>query len=173
MPLELPLASAGGGLTAANSLMARDRGGPSILFQMPLCPMLDPRNSTPSHHEITDNHVWNTACNESAWKMYLGNESITTVSPYAAPILATDFSNLPPTYTLVGDLDRFRDETLEYVTKLTQAGVPTEFTLYPGCFHCFDVMLPNAQISKRASTRILEALLRHVFLIKNLYCNRL
>ncbi|WP_162878476.1 alpha/beta hydrolase fold domain-containing protein, partial [Klebsiella pneumoniae] len=53
-------ASGGGGLTAALALMARDKRGPSIIFQMPLYPMLDNRNITPSSYEITEDHAtWN------------------------------------------------------------------------------------------------------------------
>src|ERR1700730_3927987 len=46
--------SAGGGLTIAVTLLARDRDGPAIGFQMPIYPMIDDRNETPSSHEITD-----------------------------------------------------------------------------------------------------------------------
>lgn len=68
-------ASGGGGLTAALALMARDKGGPSIIFQMPLYPMLDNRNITPSSYEITEDHAtWNRANNLAAWSMYLGKE---------------------------------------------------------------------------------------------------
>lgn len=138
--------SAGGGLTAALSLLARDRNGPSILFQMPLYPMLDDRNMTKSSHEITDERVWSQAKTRLAWEMYLGETG--EVSPYAAPARATDLSGLPPTYTCVGDLDPFRDETIDYVLRLTQAGVPTEFHLYPGCFHGFEEYFPSAEISQ-------------------------
>ncbi|MHA6533692.1 alpha/beta hydrolase [Paenibacillus sp. BAC0078] len=137
--------SAGGGLTAALSLLARDRNGPSIMFQMPLYPMLDDRSMTKSSHEITDERVWSTAKTRLAWEMYLGKTG--EVSPYAAPARATDLSGLPPTYTCVGDLDPFRDETIDYVLRLTQAGVPTEFHLYPGCFHGFEEYFPSAEIS--------------------------
>ena len=69
-------ASGGGGLTAALALMARDKGGPSIIFQMPLYPMLDNRNITPSSHEITeDGAIWNRTDNLAAWNMYLGEEN--------------------------------------------------------------------------------------------------
>ncbi|MGO4348441.1 alpha/beta hydrolase [Paenibacillus sp. MCAF9] len=138
--------SAGGGLTAAVSLLARDRKGPSIFFQMPLYPMIDDRNMTKSSNEITDERVWNKTKNQLAWKMYLGE--IGEVSQYAAPARATDLSGLPPTYTCVGDLDPFRDETIDYVLRLTQAGVPTEFHLYPGCFHGFEEYFPAAEISQ-------------------------
>ncbi|WP_342436626.1 alpha/beta hydrolase fold domain-containing protein [Paenibacillus sp. FSL L8-0436] len=69
-------ASGGGGLTAALALMARDKGGPSIIFQMPLYPMLDNRNITPSSHEITEKGaIWNRMDNSAAWNMYLGEEN--------------------------------------------------------------------------------------------------
>lgn len=150
--------SAGGGLTAAVSLLARDRNGPSILFQMPLYPMLDDRNMTRSSNEINDGRVWNKAKNRLGWEMYLGGKD--DVSQYAAPARATDLSGLPPTYTCVGDLDPFRDETIDYVSRLTQAGVPTEFHLYPGCFHGFEEYFPSAGVSRRAVMEYQAALRR-------------
>jgi Esterase/lipase len=153
--------SAGGGLTAAVSLMARDRNGPSILFQMPLYPMIDDRMITKSSNEIMDDRVWSKAKSQLAWGMYLGDKE--EVSPYAAPARATDLSGLPPTYTCVGDLDPFRDETIDYVARLTQAGVPTEFHLYPGCFHGFEEYLPSAEISLRLVNEYRAALRRALY----------
>ena len=149
--------SSGGGLTAALSLLARDRKGPSIVFQMPLYPMIDDRIMTPSSNEIIDGRVWNKKSCQKAWKMYLGSNK-GEVSPYAAPARATDLSGLPPTYTCVGDLDPFRDETMDYAARLRQAGVPTEFHLYPGCFHGFDGIVPTADISQRARKEYITAL---------------
>jgi len=143
-------ASAGGGLTAAVSLLARDRKGPKIAFQMPLYPMIDNRCILPSNDEITDARVWNGPQNHQAWEMYLGPNYAVDAPIYAAPLHAEDYSNLPPTYTFIGDLDPFRDETIEYIARLTKAGVPTEFHLYPGCFHGFEHMVPQAEISQRA-----------------------
>ncbi|MDP4095347.1 alpha/beta hydrolase [Paenibacillus sp. P96] len=153
--------SAGGGLTAAVSLLARDRNGPSILFQMPLYPMLDDRHMTKSSNEITDDRVWSRAKNQLGWEMYLGDEG--EVSQYAAPARATDLSGLPPMYTCVGDLDPFRDETIDYVLRLTQAGVPTEFHLYPGCFHGFEEYFPSAEISQRVIKEYHAALKRALY----------
>ena len=153
-------ASAGGGLAAAVSLLARDRQGPSIAFQMPLYPMIDDRNTTRSSQEISDTRVWNRENNLLGWAAYLGINHEGEVSPYEAPARAEDFSGLPPTYTCVGDLDPFRDETIEYVSKLAQAGVPTEFHLFPGCFHGFDILAPAAEISQRAVSQYVDALKR-------------
>ncbi|MGO4270930.1 alpha/beta hydrolase [Paenibacillus sp. TAF58] len=152
--------SAGGGLTAALALMARDQGGPFICFQMPLYPMIDDRNITPSSHEITDPSVWNRANNLAAWKMYLGEHADGDISPYAAPIRAESLTGLPPTYTCVGQLDPFRDETIEYVARLAQAGVDVEFQLYPGCYHAFEHVVPHAEISQRARNGYMDALAR-------------
>jgi acetyl esterase/lipase len=153
--------SAGGGLTAAVSLLARDRNGPAILFQMPLYPMLDDRCLTKSSNEITDERVWSKAKNRLGWEMYLGEKG--TESPYAAPARAEDLSGLPPTYTCVGDLDPFRDETIHYVSRLTQAGVPTEFHLYPGCFHGFEEYFPSAEISQSVIKEYQAALKRALY----------
>ena len=153
-------ASAGGGLTAGLALLARDRGGPNICFQMPLYPMIDDQNTTPSSHEITDNRVWNRSANVAAWRMYLGEDATGDVSPYAAASRAKDLSGLPPVYTCVGELDVFRDETIDYVQRLLQAGVPVEFHIYPGCFHAFEVFIPDADISKRAAAEYVSALAR-------------
>ncbi len=143
-------ASAGGGLTAALSLLARDRGGPAIAFQAPLCPMLDDRNVTPSSFEFTDKRMWSRAKNLFGWEMYLGDLCGKDIPLYAAAARAGDYSGLPPTYTYVGALDLFRDETTEYVSRLNQAGVPAEYHIYPGCFHAFEVFTEVAGISRRA-----------------------
>ncbi|MFE5429685.1 alpha/beta hydrolase [Peribacillus simplex] len=151
-------ASAGGGLTAGLTLLARDRKGPELCFQMPLYPMIDDRNNSPSSIEITGNMVWNHDLNQKGWTMYLNGENGTDhVSEYAAPARATDLSGLPYTYTCVGQLDPFRDETLDYVTRLCRAGVDVEFHLYPGCYHGFEGVVPTAAVSKRAVTEYIGA----------------
>ncbi|WP_404900437.1 alpha/beta hydrolase [Priestia filamentosa] len=150
--------SAGGGLTAALSLLARDRNYPSIWFQMPLYPMIDDRNNTPSSNEIKEGLVWNQKTNEAGWKMYLGELYKTGNIPvYAAPARAEDYRNLPYTYTCVGQLDPFRSETLTYVSKLAEAGVDVEFHLYPGAYHGFEGITPDADVSIRARNEYIRA----------------
>lgn len=159
--LAIAGASAGGGLTAALALMARDRGGPEIAFQMPLYPMLDDRNETESSYEVNEENMplaWNRESNIIAWDMYLGSVRSDEISPYAAPSRADDLSKLPPAYTFIGQLDPFRDETIDYVARLAQAGVPVEFHLYPGCFHGFDAIFNEVEVSKRARSECIYAL---------------
>lgn len=149
--------SAGGGLTTALTLYARDKGEVSIAFQMPLYPMLDDRMTSDS---AKDNNapVWNSKSNFNAWKLYLGELFGTSiVSYYAAPARAEDYRNLPPTATFVGELEPFRDETILYVDNLRKAGVPVEFEMYKGCYHAFEQMCPKAEVSKRAITFIINS----------------
>lgn len=145
--------SAGGGLTAALTLYARDKGEVNIAFQMPLYPMIDDRMLTESARE-NNAYVWNSETNGWAWKLYLGELYGKDVPIYAAAARATDYRNLPPTVTFVGDIEPFRDETIHYVENLEKAGVPVDFRIYKGAYHGFDIIHPKAKIST-AATRFL------------------
>lgn len=150
--------SAGGGLTAAVALRARDEKGPTICFEMPLYPMLDNYDTTVSSQQIKDSRVWNRRANDNAWQMYLKENSKAEVSSYAAPARAKDLSGLPPTYIMIGSLDVFRDEVMTYTQRLLQAGVPTELHVYPGAFHGFENLIPSAKISEDARNEYINAL---------------
>ena len=149
--------SAGGGLTIATTLLARDRGFPALAFQMPIYPMIDDRNETGSSHEITDIGVWDRAGNIEAWKWYLGEGK---PDQYAAPTRCEDLSGLPPTYIDVGTVDLFRDEDIAFAQRLMQAGVPTELHVNPGSYHAAEVFAPDCALSQRIWTRRFEALRR-------------
>lgn len=140
--------SAGGGLTAAVCMYARDRGEVRIAYQMPLYPMIDDRDTDSSR----ENHapVWNTKRNHQAWKAYLGDLWGAEVPPYAAPARQMDYANLPPAYTFVGNLEPFYCETLTYIENLKKAGVEAKVDVYADCFHAFDMFLPFKKISRKA-----------------------
>ena len=139
--------SAGGGLTAALCIYARDRGEVNIAFQMPLYPMIDDRDTESSR----DNHgiSWNTKRNHAAWKLYL-RDITGEVPSYAAPARETDYRNLPPAYTFVGNQEAFYCETLTYIQRLQEAGVTAHVDVYPTGFHAFDMLLPFRKISRQA-----------------------
>ena len=139
--------SAGGGLTAALCMLARDRGEVNIAFQMPLYPMLDDRDTDSSR----DNHglSWNTRRNHAAWRLYL-REVKGEIPPYASPARQTDYSYLPPAYTFVGNREPFYCETMTYIENLRKAGVPARVDVYPTGFHAFDMLLPFRRISRQA-----------------------
>jgi len=146
-------ASAGGNLCIAVNLFARDHHGPKVAFQCPLYPMLDYRNSFPSN-EISYPKVWNREKNELAWQYYL--QQLNGNIPYtASPILCDDWRNSPPTYTFIGTCDLFRDETMYFVQELTKANVPTEFHLYNGGTHGFE-MIPNIPFAQHAKKQFIQ-----------------
>jgi acetyl esterase/lipase len=141
--------SAGGGLTAALSLLARDRAEIALAFQMPLYPMIDDRPTSSSRDN--DAPVYDGVTNAANWRLYLGDRYGTDDVPaYAAPARADDLAGLPPTITFVGGVDPFRDETVTYVNRLRAAGVPVEFREFPGAFHGFEGIVPWARVSKEA-----------------------
>ena len=142
--------SAGGGLAAGVCLMARDRGGPSIAQQLLIYPMLDDRPSAPDP-ALLPFLTWSYDDNLTGWGALLGDKAGgDDVSPYAAPARAADLAGLPDTYIDVGDLDIFRDEDIAYARRLSEAGVPTEFHLQPGCPHAFEVLARGADVATRA-----------------------
>jgi acetyl esterase/lipase len=150
--------SAGGGLAAAVALLARDRSGPVVARQILLYPMLDDRNTTPDP-EIVPFAGWSYDDNATGWGALLGNAvGGPEVSAYAAPARATDLSGLPAAYIEVGQLDIFRDEDLEYARRLSLAGVPVEFHLYPGVPHEFDAIAFDSDVAQRARAGLIRVL---------------
>lgn len=149
--------SAGGNLAISTAMTARDRGGPALCYLMAPYPMLDDRNVTPSSHEITEVGIWDRAGNIQAWEWFLGGNP---ADGYAAPARAADLSGLPPAFVDVGEMDLFRDEDIEFVTRLGQAGVPVEFHMYPGAYHASEVFAPAAELSERIWATRLAALRR-------------
>lgn len=147
--------SAGGGLTAAVCLYARDRGEVNIAFQMPLYPMLDDRMITASSQN-NDAPVWNTASNEAAWGLYLAGVAKDPIPVYAAPARAENLRGLPPACTYVGTIEPFHDETVDFVERLREQGVEVTFKEYEGCFHAFDMMGAGTKIGKDARAFLLE-----------------
>ncbi|MHA8110378.1 alpha/beta hydrolase [Lactobacillaceae bacterium Melli_B4] len=148
--------SAGGGLVAALSLYSRDQGEINIAFQMPLYPMLDNR-LTPSKLN-NDAPIWNAQYDQVAWQMNLKSfQDQRHVSQYAVPANATNFKHLPPTISMVGGVDPFLDETVNYIDHLKAAGVPTQFKVFPGAFHMFEVVAGNTDIAKQAHTFMLNS----------------
>lgn len=144
--------SCGGGLTIAVAMMARDRKGPSLTFQMPIAPTIDDRLKTQSSLAFTDPRALNYKTCKKIWNLYLGkgHEDREDISSYAAPSRAMDLSGLPPCYSYVGGLDPHRDETIAYINRLLQSDVSAGFSLYPHCIHGFEIENPDAEISKQA-----------------------
>jgi acetyl esterase/lipase len=151
--------SAGGGLAAGIALMARDRRGPKLCFQVLNIPELDDRLETPSMKAFTDTPLWSRPNAILSWRYYLGEALGGDVSPYAAPARAEDLAGLPPAYVSTMEYDPLRDEGLIYGLRMLQQGVSVEIHQYPGTFHGSS-LITSAAVSRRASAEMFDALVR-------------
>ncbi|MBU1337000.1 MAG: alpha/beta hydrolase [Alphaproteobacteria bacterium] len=143
-------ASAGGGLAAGTTLLARDRNGPAIAAQILICPMLDHRNATVSSQQYArDPGVWTREKNIFAWQSVLAGH-VGAVPSSVSPALERNLAGLPTTYIDAGSAELFRDEDVAYASGIWAAGGQAELHVWAGGFHGFDAMLPQADVSTAA-----------------------
>ncbi len=140
--------SAGGALSAAVCLMARDRRGPDIAAQMLLYPVTDDACDTTSLRGGDDCYIWNRQNCADMWDQYLGRGR-DIAPPYAAPARAADLSRLPPALVVTCEHDPLRDEGILFAMRLMNAGVPVELHNFAGTVHAFDMLVPGP-LSERA-----------------------
>lgn len=146
--------SAGGGLAAGITLMARDEGFPQLSHQVLVCPMLDDRFETHSSRMLDDDGTWDRNGNLYGWTALLGERRGTEdVSYYAAPARAKDLSGLPRTFIDVGSAEGFRDEAVDYAMKLSEAGVSVDLHMWGGGFHGFENIAQAAVSQASSATR--------------------
>lgn len=130
--------SAGGNLAAVVCLMARDRGGPAIGYQVLLYPDTDLTESSGSWLEFADTNkpIVTRAGKLASIAMYVP-EGVDVKNPYVSPLYAQDLSKLPAALVVTGEFDPQRDEGEAYAARLKQAGVAVKATRYDGMIHGF------------------------------------
>lgn len=139
--------SGGGGVAAATALLARDRGGPQVTHQLLVYPMIDDQETYVAGR--FEGIPWDRTSNRTGWSSMLGDDYGTAnVSPYAAPLRATDLAGLPPAYVEVGSADTFRDEDIAYAMRMGEAGVPVELHVWAGMTHGGEIVAPDVEVSK-------------------------
>lgn len=143
--------SAGGGLTVALCMYARDWGDVNIAFQMPLYPMLDDRETFSNRN--SNSLTWNSRQNRKAWELYLQNV-VGDPPAYAVPARQMNYANLPPAYTFVGEKEIFFSETMRYIENLKNDDVPAKIDIYPTKVHAFDLIFPFTKTSRQAITEL-------------------
>lgn len=155
--------SAGGGLAAAVAQMSRDRGGPKLIAQVLVYPMLDHRVGgvgDPWRNRHTGEFVWTRGSNQFGWEALRGDYAANDASKgWFSPSLADDLADLAPAWIGVGNLDLFFDEDLDYARRLVDAGVPVELHTYPGAFHGFN-MMGDARVSRAFARDMLHGAAR-------------
>lgn len=139
--------SAGGNLSAAAAIMARDRGGPALRHQLLIYPVTDPNFETASYKENGGGEYFlSEAGMRWFWAHYLG-DTPEDAAPLAAVLHTADLSGLPPATVIAAQYDPLRDEGMDYAGRLAAAGVPVNAAVAPGMIHGFFSMfeaIPDA-----------------------------
>jgi acetyl esterase len=147
--------SAGATLAAAVALMARDRGGPRVAYQLLVYPATTSALDTPSHREFAKDsyYILSPADMEWFWGHYLAGEADRT-NPYACPAYAKTLRGVAPAFVITAEYDPLRDEGEAYAARLREEGVQVVLRRYDGVTHGFFGM--PAQLDK-AKAAIAEA----------------
>lgn len=135
--------SAGANLAAATTLLACDRGGPAIVHQTLIYPVLDHVFDTGSYGEFAEGYNITRAAMRWYWEQYLSGGASGS-DPLVSPLRAPDLTGLPPALVVTAEYDPLRDEGEAYARRLDEAGVDARLLRAPGLFHgffsCFDVI---------------------------------
>jgi acetyl esterase len=129
--------SAGGALAGVTAIRAREEGGPHLALQVLVYPMIDPRLATASAREFADGYLTTTAFLQLGWHVYLDGH---TDEPYTSPSASADLRGLPPAIVVTAGYDPLRDEGLDYIERLRDAGVAVEARHYSDQIHGFAFM---------------------------------
>lgn len=128
--------SAGGNLAAVACLMAGDRGGPGIAFQLLVYPATDYDDDRPSAHEYAIGTLLSRSDMRWFWGHYVGSPEQGR-HPYASPLNAASLEGLPPAMVITAERDPLRDQAEAYARRLEQSGVPVTIKRYQGAMHVF------------------------------------
>jgi acetyl esterase/lipase len=142
--------SAGGNLAAVVALMARDQGGPNLVYQLLIYPATD--YYLPGTQSIEENAEGYLLTREDMiWFLnhYLSGEE-DTKHPYAFPLKAEDLSGLAPAMVITAEFDPLRDEGEMYALQMQKAGVEVTTTRYHGTIHGFISLAAMIDLGKQA-----------------------
>jgi acetyl esterase len=137
--------SAGGGLAAAVALIARDRSGPKIAFQLLTVPVTELSSRAASHREFAEGYGLTSADMEWFGRHYVRTEADAD-EPYAS-VLRADLHDMPPAFVITAECDPLRDDGEAYAEKLRKLGIAARYKRYSGMFHgfmSFPGVLPEA-----------------------------
>ena len=133
-------ASAGGNLAAAAALLARERGGPKIAFQLLTVPVAELSSRAESHREFAEGYGLSAA--DMTW---FGLHYVRTPADADDPrasVVRADLHDLPPAFVITAECDPLRDDGEAYAEKLQKLGIAARYKRYPGMFHGF-MSFPN------------------------------
>ena len=135
--------SVGGNMSAVTCLMAKDKGGPAIKFQLLLWPVTDADFNRASFKEYAEERFLTANMMKWMWDNYLPEEEKRKeyyATPFNAPL--DKLKSLPPALVQLAENDILYDEGLDYARKLDEAGVPTLIQTFNGFIHDFGLLNP-------------------------------
>ncbi|WP_035855167.1 alpha/beta hydrolase [Cryptosporangium arvum] len=147
--------SVGGNMTAAVTLLAKDRGGPAIAAQLLYYPVTDATFDTDSYHQFAEGYWLRRQAMQWFWDQYTtdpAQRAEITASPLRAT--AEELSGLPPALVVTGEADVLRDEGEAYAAALRAAGVPVTAVRYQGAIH--DFVMVNSMRDTQAARAATE-----------------
>ncbi|MFF3919768.1 alpha/beta hydrolase [Streptomyces sp. NPDC001852] len=149
--------SVGGNMSAALTLMAKERGDVPLVQQVLFYPVTDAAFDTPSYHQFATGYFLRRDAMQWFWDQYTTDER-QRAEITASPLRATteQLTGLPPALVITGEADVLRDEGEAYANKLRQAGVPVTSVRYQGIIHDF-VMLNALRETHAAEGAISQA----------------
>src|SRR5882672_4921365 len=157
--------SVGGNMAAAISLMAKDRKGPKIAYQVLLVPATDASVDTESYKKFADGYFLSRAFMKYGWDLYAPDVK-TRDNPYVSPVRASksELTGLPPALVITAENDPLRDEGEAYARKLKEAGVQVDAVRYNGTIHDFVLLnaLRNVASTEAAIAQVNEGVRRHL-----------
>jgi acetyl esterase len=150
--------SVGGNMTAAITLMAKQRSGPNVRAQVLFYPVTDASFDTGSYHEFAEGYFLRRDAMQWFWDQYTTDKD-ERAEITASPLRATtnDLAELPKALVITGEADVLRDEGEAYASKLREAGVEVTATRYEGIIHDF-VMLNALRGTNAAGAAIAQAI---------------
>ncbi|MDN3707187.1 alpha/beta hydrolase [Myroides ceti] len=139
--------SVGGNMATVVALMAKDKMGPEIAYQVLLWPVTDADFTRESYIKYAQDRFLTTPMMKWMWNHYTTDLN-KRKEKYASPLQATlqELKNLPPALVQIAENDILHDEGLAYARKLDEAGVPTTITVYKGFIHDYGMLNPLAHI---------------------------
>ncbi|MEG6507420.1 alpha/beta hydrolase [Methyloligella sp. 2.7D] len=153
--------SAGGNMAAAVTLLAKERGGPKIAFQLLFYPVTDANFKTGSYKQFGDGPWLTKPAMKWFWNAYLPKKKRRKEAA-ATPLNASldQLKGLPEALIVTAECDVLRDEGEAYARKLAKAGVPVTATRYLGTMHDFVMLnaLRDTQAAKAAMAQAIAAL---------------
>ena len=149
--------SAGANLAVAVTMLARDRGGPKILHQALICPVLDAACDTRSMHDLATGYMLSRELMQWFWECYLASPA-DGANPLASPASAKNVAALPPATVVTAEFDILKDEGEAYADRLREAGVSAISRCYPGMIHDFVVFPFVTEVADRCLADVAQDL---------------